>query len=56
VRPKCASEKVNIARRLRAETTLTLKKVAARLHMGKWTTASSLLYKAKPAILRTDPR
>lgn len=44
---KCAAEKVQIARRLRAETTLTLKQVAARLEMGSWTNVSKLLYDAR---------
>jgi AraC-like DNA-binding protein len=46
-RNKCAPEKVRIARRIRAETTLTLKTVAARLNMGKWTTAANELYKSR---------
>ena len=46
-RRKCAREKVRIAQRLRAETTLSLKRVATRLNMGAWTNASNLLHKAK---------
>jgi putative transposase len=46
-RGKCAPEKVRIARQLRAETTLSLKRVAERLTMGTWTNVSSLLYKAR---------
>jgi hypothetical protein len=30
-------EKVRVARRLRAETTVTHKWIATRLHMGTWT-------------------
>jgi len=43
-RNKGAPEKVRIARRLRAETTLSLKRVAQRLNMGSWTSVSKLLY------------
>ena len=35
--------KVTIARRLRTETTMTLKWIAAELHMGAWTHVSNLL-------------
>jgi len=46
-RHKCAPEKVRMAERLRAETTLSLKRVAERLHLGTWTNTSNLLYKAR---------
>jgi hypothetical protein len=46
-RQKCAPEKVRMAKRLRAETTLSLKKVAERLKMGTWTNTSNLLYQAR---------
>jgi putative transposase len=36
-------KKVRIARRLRTETTMTLKWIAAELHMGAWTHVSNLL-------------
>lgn len=39
--------KVKIARRLRSETTMTLKWIAKRLAMGQWTSVSNLL-RAKP--------
>lgn len=43
------SEKVRIARRLREETTMSLKWIAQRLHMGSWTYVSNLLQsKAQP--------
>lgn len=45
-RKKCVPEKVRLAQRLRAETTLSLKRVAQRLNMGTWTNTSNLLYKA----------
>lgn len=45
-RGKCVPEKIRIAQQLRAETTLSLKRVAERLSMGTWTNVSSLLYKA----------
>jgi hypothetical protein len=35
--------KVPVARRLRQETTMSLKWIAARLHMGSWTYISNLL-------------
>ena len=44
-RGKCVPEKIRIAQQLRAETTLSLKRVAERLNMGTWTNVSSLLYK-----------
>lgn len=44
-RGKCVPEKVRLAQELRAETTLSLKRVAERLNMGTWTNVSSLLYK-----------
>jgi hypothetical protein len=40
---KGASQKVIIARRVRMETTMTLKWIAQRLHMGTWTHVSNLL-------------
>ncbi len=36
-------EKVRIARRLRGETTMSLKRIAERLGMGSWTYVSNLL-------------
>jgi REP element-mobilizing transposase RayT len=36
--------KVSLARRLRRETTMTLKWIARRLHMGSWTYVSNLLH------------
>ena len=39
--------KVKIARRLRAETTVTLAWIAERLHMGAWTHVSNLLQKCR---------
>src|SRR4030095_13258973 len=36
--------KVAIARRLRQETTMSLKWIAQRLHMGSWTYVSNLLH------------
>jgi hypothetical protein len=44
-RSKCARGKIRIAEQLRAETTLSLKRVAERLSMGTWTNVSSLLDK-----------
>ena len=47
-RRKGAPEKVALARRLRAETTMTLKWIAAELHMGSWTYVSNLLGQKEP--------
>ncbi len=43
-RAKGDKEKVALARRLRAETTMTLRWIASRLHMGSWTYVSNLLH------------
>ena len=43
-RPKGHSGKVRIARRLRQETTMSLKWIAQRLEMGAWTYVSNLLH------------
>jgi hypothetical protein len=40
--------KVAIARRLRQETTMSLKWIAQRLDMGSWTCVSNLLHTALP--------
>jgi hypothetical protein len=42
-RPKGDKGKVKLAGRLRTETTMTLKWIARRLHMGSWTYVSNLL-------------
>jgi REP element-mobilizing transposase RayT len=42
-RRKGDAEKVALARRLRAETTMSLKWIAGELHMGSWTYVSNLL-------------
>lgn len=42
-RSKGDARKIKIARRLRAETAVTLKWIAAELHMGTWTHVSNLL-------------
>ena len=41
--PKGDKSKVALARRLRQETTMSLKWIAQRLHMGSWTYVSNLL-------------
>ncbi len=43
-RPKGDEGKVRLARQLRAETTMTLRWIAARLEMGSWTYVSNLLH------------
>ncbi len=53
--------KIDIARRLRTETAVTLKWIANRLNMGKWTHVANCLYAAKKPNQRlrriqTDPR
>jgi len=47
-RQKGDAGKARIARRLREETTMTLKWIAARLRMGKWTHVSNLLATSQP--------
>ena len=42
-RPKGDKQKVEIARMLRQQTTMTLKWIAQRLHMGSWTYMSMTL-------------
>jgi hypothetical protein len=46
-RRKGDREKVKMAARLRHETTMTLKWIAQRLHMGTWTNVANCLAKAK---------
>ena len=41
-RRKGDPEKAALARRLRAETTMTLKRIAGEMHMGSWTHVSNL--------------
>ena len=52
-------DKVRLARRLREETTMTLKWIAARLQMGVWTHVSNLLGGSEasdtPAAVRRAP-
>jgi len=43
-RRKSDANKVALARRLRQETTVSLKCIAENLHMGTWTHVSNLLY------------
>lgn len=56
-RSKGAKAKVRLAGRLRKETTMTLKRIAERLHMGSWTYVSNLLQaQARPAHSRRRRR
>lgn len=48
-RRKGDEQKVQLAARLRAETTMSLAWIAQRLHMGSWSNVSNLLRKAKSA-------
>ena len=50
-RAKGDMRKVRMARRLRAETAVTLKWIAKELHMGTWTHVSNLLSRSK----QTEP-
>jgi hypothetical protein len=42
--PKGELEKLAIAARLRRETTLTIRQIAKRLHMGSWKSLNNKLY------------
>jgi len=53
-RQKGDPEKVKIARRVRTETTMTLKWIAARLQMGTWTNVSNLLAAARTTKRRPE--
>jgi hypothetical protein len=44
--PKTHLEKVAMAGRLRRETTLTIREIAQRLHMGSWKSLNNRLYLA----------
>ena len=46
-RPKSEQSKVELAQRLRQETTLTMRHIAARLSMGSWRTLNNQLYLAR---------
>lgn len=46
-RAKGDARKIHMAQRLRAETAVTLKWIAAELHMGTWTHVANRLQKAK---------
>jgi REP element-mobilizing transposase RayT len=46
-RPRSAPEKVALAARLRRETTLTIRDIAGRLHMGSWKSATTRLHNLK---------
>jgi hypothetical protein len=43
LRPKADKVKIALAKRLRKETTMSLKWIALRLQMGSWTYVSNLL-------------
>ena len=53
-RAKGDARKIRIARRLRAETAVTLKWLAAELHMGTWTHVSNLLAKPPEPVDQTE--
>jgi hypothetical protein len=50
------SEKVRVARRLRAETTVSLKWIAQRLEMGCWTHAANPIYDKQKSTQRAKHR
>jgi len=43
-RPKSDAAKLNLAARLRRETTLTIRQIAERLHLGSWKSLNNKLY------------
>jgi hypothetical protein len=43
-RPKGDAAKLELARRLRKETTLTIRQIAERLSMGSWKSLNNKLY------------
>ena len=47
--PKAAPAKLAVARRLRAETTVSLKWIATRLRMGTWTYLNNRLHMERRA-------
>ena len=55
-RRKGDQRKVNIARRLRQESTMSLKWIAQRLQMGSWTYVSNLLHGESPTTLQAQPQ
>ena len=50
-RNKSDPEKLAVAARLRRETTLTIKAIAGRLHLGSWKSATTRLHNHKQATL-----
>jgi hypothetical protein len=48
------ARKIRIARRLRTETAVTLKWIAAELHMGMWSHVSNLLAQSPNPINQTE--
>ena len=53
--PKGEVGKIARARRLRAETSMTLKWIAERLHVGTWTPVANRLQHANRNHLTTNP-
>ena len=53
-RAKGDAGKIRIAQRVRVETAVTLKWIAAELHMGTWTHVSNLLAQAPKPINQTE--
>jgi hypothetical protein len=51
-RAKSDPEKIRLARKLRQETTVSLRWVAQRLQMGSWTHAANCLYRPEEAASR----
>ena len=46
-RNRSAPEKLELAARLRRETTLTIREIAQRLHLGSWKSATTRLHNLK---------
>ena len=55
-RPKGDKQKVETARMLRQQTTMTLKWIAQRLHMGSWTYVSNLLHQNQRYNVNSEDR
>jgi hypothetical protein len=47
-RNRSAPEKLELAARLRRETTWTIREIAQRLHLGSWKSATTRLHSLKP--------
>jgi hypothetical protein len=55
-RPKTDAAKLAVAVRLRRETTLTIREIAQRLHLGSWKSLNNRLYLAGKAEKKVSKR